>query len=234
LAANLRLLLTPIAGNLSAVGQYASAAEHETSEHDEEMSLRSALCLAALVTTLGACGPGTSSSPSADLGTPGAVAASAAPTATLPVTSSPKQTKSAAQTAATVPETLRFSGTTVDGKPFDGASLAGKPVLLWFWAPWCPICRGQISQVDKIAADHGGSLSVVGVGSLDDANAIRGFTRNASGVTHLVDESGDIWKHFRVKEQSSFVLLDASGDKVFSSGYGGSDELNKRVADVVR
>ena len=88
--------------------------------------------------------------------------------------------------------------------------------------------------MDKIATDHGGSLSVVGVGSLYDANAIRGFARNASGVTLLVDESGDIWKHFWVKEQSSFVLLDASGDKVFSSGYGGSDELNKRVADVVR
>ena len=125
LAADLRLLLTPIAGNVSAVGKYASAAEHEASRHDEEMSLRSALCFAALVTTLGAWGPGTSSSPSADLGMPGAAAASAAPTATPPATSSPKQTKSATQTSATVPETLRFSGTTVDGKPFDGASLVG-------------------------------------------------------------------------------------------------------------
>ena len=46
-------------------------------------------------------------------------------TRTPPATSSPKQTKSATQTSATVPETLRFSGTTVDGKPFDGASLVG-------------------------------------------------------------------------------------------------------------
>jgi hypothetical protein len=30
-----------------------------------------------------------------------------------------------------------FAGTTVEGKPFSGASLAGKPTVLWFWAPWC-------------------------------------------------------------------------------------------------
>ena len=33
-------------------------------------------------------------------------------------------------------------------------------------------------------------------------------------------------------EQSSFVLLDATGKKVFSTGYGGSDELSDRVAEV--
>jgi thiol-disulfide isomerase/thioredoxin len=107
-------------------------------------------------------------------------------------------------------------------------------VLLWFWAPWCPVCRGQISQVEKIASDHKGTLSVVGVGSLDSAGAIRGFAQDTTGVTHLTDESGTVWKHFRVKQQSSFVLLDASGTKVFSSGYGGSNELDDRVADVVR
>jgi thiol-disulfide isomerase/thioredoxin len=122
----------------------------------------------------------------------------------------------------------------VDGKRFDGASLPGKPVLLWFWAPWCPVCRGQISQVEKIASDHQGALAVVGVGSLDDADAIRALAEDVTGITHLVDESGAVWKHFQVKEQSSYILLDASGDKVFSSGYGGTDEIDERVADVVR
>jgi thiol-disulfide isomerase/thioredoxin len=65
------------------------------------------------------------------------------------------------------------------GKRFEGSSLAGKPVLLWFWAPWCPDCRGQVSQVQKIADDHKEAISVVGAGSLDDAGAIRAFGDNA-------------------------------------------------------
>ena len=35
-----------------------------------------------------------------------------------------------------VPEALAFTATTVGGESFDGASLAGRDVAIWFWAPW--------------------------------------------------------------------------------------------------
>ena len=59
-----------------------------------------------------------------------------------------------------------------------------------------------------------------------------GFAADAPGMTHLSDESGAVWRHFEVVQQSSFVLLDAKGAKVFSVGYGGSDDLADRVAAV--
>jgi len=31
---------------------------------------------------------------------------------------------------------LSFRAGTVDGGQLDGAELAGKPVAMWFWAPW--------------------------------------------------------------------------------------------------
>jgi thiol-disulfide isomerase/thioredoxin len=195
--------------------------------------IRRVVCLAIAATALAACAPD-SPDTSHDGGGPavGVTATTSTPTPAVKSTSTRvERTKSP---SAEVPAALRFTGTTVEGKRFEGSSLAGKPLLLWFWAPWCPVCRGQISQVEKIASDHKGALSVVGVGSLDSAGAIRGFAQDVTGVTHLLDESGAVWKHFRVKQQSSFVLLDASGTKVFSSGYGGSKELDDRVADVVR
>ena len=141
-----------------------------------------------------------------------------------------KPTKSAEP--AEVPASLRFSGTTVDGKPFDGASLQGKPVLIWFWAPWCPTCHSQIPQVQRLAKQYDGQLSVIGVGSLDDAAAIKRFAAQVPGVTHLIDERGTVWKHFGVVEQSSFVLLDGRGEIKFRTGYGGSEALADKVAAV--
>jgi thiol-disulfide isomerase/thioredoxin len=135
--------------------------------------------------------------------------------------------------AAPVPESLRFSATTVTGEAFDGATLAGRPVLLWFWAPWCPTCRGQVPQVEGLAADYEGDLAVVGVGSLDSEDAIAEFAGDVEGVTHLVDTEGALWQRFGVVEQSSFVLLDADGEVAFEAGYGGSDALGDQVADVV-
>ncbi|HEY5978260.1 MAG TPA: redoxin family protein [Microlunatus sp.] len=131
-----------------------------------------------------------------------------------------------------MPAALQFDGTTVGGGSFDGASLTGRPVLLWFWAPWCPTCRAQLPEVEEIGETYG-DVQVVGVGSLDSASAIEQFAGRTSGFTvHLVDEKGSIWKHFGVTEQSSFVLIDAAGSESFRAGYGGSDELAERVRAV--
>ena len=51
-------------------------------------------------------------------------------------------------------------------------------------------------------------------------------------MTHLSDATGAVFRHFEVVQQSSFVLLDADGEKVYTVGYGGSDDLADRVADV--
>jgi thiol-disulfide isomerase/thioredoxin len=153
------------------------------------------------------------------------------PAATRPATP-PTAKPSKSAEPAEVPANVRFSGTTVDGKAFDGASLQGKPVLIWFWAPWCPTCRSQIPQVQRLAKQYDGQLSVIGVGSLDDAAAIKRFAAQVPGVTHLIDERGTVWKHFGVVEQSSFVLLDGRGEIKFRTGYGGSEALPDKVAAV--
>ncbi len=146
---------------------------------------------------------------------------------------SEKPEKSGKPDAAPVPETLDFTATTVEGRSFEGASLAGRPTLLWFWAPWCPTCRGQIPQVEGLASTHGEDLQVIGVGALDSAEAIADFADDVTGVTHLEDVDGELFRRFGITEQSSFVLLDADGGVAFETGYGGADELDQRVGDVV-
>lgn len=139
----------------------------------------------------------------------------------------------AEQPDATVPELLDFTSTTVAGQQFDGASLAGRPAVLWFWAPWCPTCRGQVPQVEELARTHGDEVSVVGIGSLDSAEAIAGFARDVGGITHLEDTDGVLWQRFGVTEQSSFVVLDADGEVAFEAGYGGEDDLAAEVEAVL-
>jgi thiol-disulfide isomerase/thioredoxin len=142
-------------------------------------------------------------------------------------------TDGSGQPDATVPELLDFTSTTVAGQAFDGASLAGRPVVLWFWAPWCPTCRGQIPQVEELATAYGDEVSVVGIGSLDSAEAIAGFAGDVEGITHLEDVDGVLWQRFGVTEQSSFVVLDADGEVAFEAGYGGEDDLAAEVKAVL-
>jgi thiol-disulfide isomerase/thioredoxin len=108
---------------------------------------------------------------------------------------------------------LDFTVATLDGGTFDGTSLAGKPAVLWFWAPWCPTCVAQAPHVARIAADYAGRASVVGVAGLDKVQAMREFVAlpKVSGIPHLADEQGVVWKRFKVTAQSTYVVLDAAG-----------------------
>lgn len=145
----------------------------------------------------------------------------------------PAESSPTMSSSTTTPELLDFTSTTVGGESFEGASLAGRPTVLWFWAPWCPTCRSQIPQVEQLASDHAGALNVIGIGSLDSAEAISDFAGDVEGVMHLEDVEGELWKRFEVTEQSSFVVLDADGTVTFEAGYGGSDDLDAEVESLL-
>ncbi|MGH8827061.1 MAG: TlpA family protein disulfide reductase [Jiangellaceae bacterium] len=126
---------------------------------------------------------------------------------------------------------LDFTGTTLDGSRFDGSTLKGKPAVLWFWAPWCPTCRAQSGNVSAMAEKYDGEVAVIGVGGLDSAEAIEELAAQIPDVTHLVDDRGAVWQHFRVTAQSTYTVIDADGE-IITEGYLDDAELNDLVAQL--
>jgi thiol-disulfide isomerase/thioredoxin len=136
--------------------------------------------------------------------------------------------------AAAVPKTLTFTGTTLDGAPFDGASLAGKPTLLWFWAPWCATCAGQAASVTDLKAKYGDRLGILGVAGLGDNAAMHEFVSDldVGSVPNLDDEAGVLWRRFKIVEQSTFVLIDRQG-AVRHTGWLDDIDLSAQVTSLV-
>jgi hypothetical protein len=59
------------------------------------------------------------------------------PTATsTPAATSSASTPDRGSNAAAVPEALDFAAPLVGGGQIEMGEFAGRPVLLWFWAPW--------------------------------------------------------------------------------------------------
>lgn len=107
---------------------------------------------------------------------------------------------------------MTFQSLTTDGEDFDATELAGQDVVLWFWAPWCTICRSEAAHVAEAAMQVEG-VEVVGVassGSLEDMQAFVDET-GAGSLTHVADVPGDVWQQFGVVAQPTYVFVDDDG-----------------------
>lgn len=156
----------------------------------------------------------------------GAPAGATAGTASTASTASPKATNAS--------KTLNFQGTTLDGATFDANTLAGKPTILWFWAPWCATCAGEAQTISSIRDKYGDRLGILGIAGMGDNKAMHEFVSDldVAAVPHLDDQAGRVWKRFGITEQSTYVLVDRSGT-IVKTGYLDSLQLTTEVKTLV-
>jgi thiol-disulfide isomerase/thioredoxin len=128
---------------------------------------------------------------------------------------------------------LQFTATTLSGAPFNGASLQGKPAVLWFWTPWCPFCNAEAPGVSQVAATNPG-VTFVGVAAHSDVGAMQGFVSNYNlRFTNLNDANGSVWARYNVPWQPAYVFYRADGSSTFVNNPTSAmpaDELAGRVA----
>lgn len=64
---------------------------------------------------------------------------------------------------------------TPDGKPFTMADFKGRPLLLNFWATWCPPCVKELPMLSEFALSQGRhGIQVVGL-AVDKSEAVQRF-----------------------------------------------------------
>jgi thiol-disulfide isomerase/thioredoxin len=132
------------------------------------------------------------------------------------------------------PTALDFTGKTLDGAKFDAATLAGKPAILWFWAPWCATCASEAQSIADLADEYQGRLGILGIAGMGDNKAMHEFVSDleVGAVPHLDDQAGVIWKKFKITQQSLYVFVDRTG-KVVKTGYLDDLQLTAEVKSLV-
>lgn len=123
--------------------------------------------------------------------------------------------------------------TSLEGKTVKLSSLRGKPVMLDFWATWCPPCRESLPHTQKVATMHGEKIQVLAI-SDEDKTVIQQFMKNNKySYPAYQDVDNSAAKQYKVDGIPTFVVIDADGKLVFyQSGYGGDTPIDSALAKV--
>jgi thiol-disulfide isomerase/thioredoxin len=123
-----------------------------------------------------------------------------------------------------------FAGHLVDGQPFDlaawRAAHAGRPVLLYFWAEWCPICKTTAGNVTNISADW--PVTSIAIQSGTAEQVARVMAEKGYRWPTLADPAGEVLRQYGLAGTPAFVVINPAGDVRFVS-LGYTSELGLRL-----
>jgi thiol-disulfide isomerase/thioredoxin len=134
------------------------------------------------------------------------------------------QTRDLAQGAA--PE---LTGKLLDGSRFDLAAMRGRPVLVHFWATWCPVCRLQEESIEAIAQDH--PVVTVAIQSGGGGDVAAKMSEEGLSFPVLVDDMGILASRWGVSGVPTSFVVDGAGRIAFVEiGYTSGPGLRARLA----
>jgi cytochrome c biogenesis protein CcmG, thiol:disulfide interchange protein DsbE len=130
-----------------------------------------------------------------------------------------------------------LTGTTLDGASFDLANFRGRPVIVNFWASWCPPCRDEFPMLEKALQGYGGDgLEVVGVSFNDADAAARSFmTQAGASWPSVTDPTGQLAKAWRMVAPPQTYFIGRDG--VIASRQIGEltqADLDRQLAAILK
>ncbi len=110
-----------------------------------------------------------------------------------------------------------FSLTNMNGETVALSDFSDKPVLLVFWATWCPHCKAEIPKLKEIHAENNDEeFKILALSVDDNADKLKDFTdENGIVYTVLYDEGTEIAKSYEVVGIPAHFVVDSDGNRFF-------------------
>lgn len=131
----------------------------------------------------------------------------------------------AVTTAPTTPETIvieeeqdtsssapDFTLTDLDGHSVTLSDYRGTPVMLNFWATWCPPCRAEMPLIQEYQDKYADEFVVLAVNGGETAQEVQAFvTAQEFDLTFLLDADFGVAELYQVRGFPTSIFIDADG-----------------------
>lgn len=115
----------------------------------------------------------------------------------------------------------------LDGQTFDLAH-TDKPLLIHFWASWCPVCKLEQSNIDNIAKDY--PVITIAMQSGSDLEVSQFMQDEKLSFNVINDEEGILSRAFNIKGVPvSFIVNKKNTIEFVEVGYTTEPGLRLRL-----
>jgi thiol-disulfide isomerase/thioredoxin len=119
-----------------------------------------------------------------------------------------------------------FSLTDLDGKALRPAELAGRVVLVEFWATWCPPCRTTLGWLGELQKRHGDRLAVLAVAVDSDEADVRRLAKELALPLRWAMATPEMARGFGDVTAVPTLFLFGPDGKTAASFYGAPPTLH--------
>jgi len=130
---------------------------------------------------------------------------------------------------------VNFKLQDMDGKTHQLSDYKGQPVIINFWATWCPPCREELPSMNRGWAkikSEGIAMIAINVG--EDEDTIFTFTGDYPiDFTVLLDQSGEVINQWPIKGLPTTFVIDPQGRIVYRA-IGGRQWDADELLNLVR
>lgn len=103
-----------------------------------------------------------------------------------------------------------------DGRQGNLADFAGRPLVVNFWASWCPACAAEMPDFERVHARVGDQVAFLGLAMQETDRAAAESLVEETGVTYPLglDPDGSIFNRFGGIAMPTTVFVDGEGTVV--------------------
>lgn len=111
----------------------------------------------------------------------------------------------------------------------------GRPVILNFWATWCPPCRAEVPHFQDASVKYKGRAIILGIDQGEPQSVVTDFANSfALSYPLLLDQDNSVNRQYGVSALPTTVFVDAQGivREVFTGIINGA-VLQDRIENLL-
>ncbi|MBS1143686.1 MAG: putative suppressor for copper-sensitivity [Proteobacteria bacterium] len=124
----------------------------------------------------------------------------------------------------------QFAGQQTDGQPFDLAAWRrehpGQPLLIYFWADWCGVCKATAGSIDNVGQDW--PMITVAMQSGPSDKVAETLRQRSHAWPTVADPEGSLFRQYGFQGVPAYVIVGPDGD-IRSTTVGYTSEIGLRL-----